>query len=266
MIYLYIILLIGIITAAYSVLEAKIIKIKKIFINDAPKSMSGKKIAVFSDVHIGFYVTKGQLIRCMDKINRQNPDYIFFAGDFAEKFKKDYSSIFPDVCEILKAMKAKAGKFAVFGNNDCHNSKAHEFSENALKSGGFTILENDGVPLENDVFLAGVCDGRYNPADIKQALNYCPKSAYKIALVHAPDLAVEYSDYNINMQISGHSHGGQVFIPFLYKIMLPQEAKIYSRGNHKVKNTMLYISNGVGVHTLPFRFLTPPDILIFYFK
>ena len=87
-----------------------------------------------------------------------------------------------------------------------------------------------------------------------------------ILLSHEPDFADVSAENGVNLQLSGHSHGGQIYLPLTGAFFLPQGAKKYYRGTHKIGDTDLLISYGVGAHTLPFRFLALPDIMLIEYK
>lgn len=263
---IFILLGIVIILMLYGLLEANTLRAKTYVVKHTSPAMKGQKIAVFSDVHLGGWTGLSQLRRCKDRINREKPDYILFAGDFADKFRTDYCAYTEPAAKLLRQMKATYGKYAVYGNNDRHMEAAHKFSKNVLLGGGFNILKNNCVRLADGVVLLGISDCKYDTPDIEKALADCPPHSYKIALVHQPDYVSEVSKHHVRMQVSGHSHGGQVRLPILTHFMLPTGAKKYIHGQYKVNHTKLFISNGVGVHTLPFRFCAPPDILVFKFE
>lgn len=265
MIYI-IFLVLALIIAVYAFFKAKSLTVKRITISDSPYSLSGKTIAVFSDVHLGFFVSTNQLKNCVDKINSLHPDYVFFAGDFADKAQHNYNPILKETVSILSELKPFYGKFAVLGNNDYCMSTVKDFSVAALSLSGFTILRNAAARLSDDTVLIGVKESNYNVPDIKTPISIATHEDYKILLSHQPDFVDTSAKYDINLQISGHSHGGQVYIGPFVKHFLPNGCKKYYRGTSKVNNTKLIISNGVGVHTLPFRLFANPDILLIKFR
>ena len=256
----------ALIIAVYAFFKAKTITVRRINIPDSPYSLSGKTIAVFADVHLGFWVSSNQLKKCVDKINSLHPDYVFFAGDLADKAQHNYNPILKETVAILSELKPFYGKFAVLGNNDYCMSTVKEFSVAALSLSGFTILRNAAARLSDDTVLIGIKETNNNIADIKTPISIANEEDYVILLSHQPDFVDTASTYNVNLQISGHSHGGQIYLgPFL-KYFLPVGAKKYHRFGGKVGRTKLVISHGVGLHTLPFRLFASPDILLIKFR
>ena len=248
--------------AGYGLWEANGIRVKKYCVSLS--QLRGKRLVVFSDVHLGGYTKMGQLHRCVEAINQQDADWVAFAGDFSDKYRTDYSEIEEPAIDALQKIRAKQGKFAVTGNNDKHKKQAWDFAALCLVKGGFTLLRNENVSLAEDVYFVGVEETKFGPTNLKKALSGV--KGRTILLVHQPDFVEEAAKYGVDLQICGHSHGGQIWIPFLGPKFLPEGAKKYARGVHTLEKTTLYISNGVGVHTLPFRFLARPDILVFDFE
>ena len=257
---------IALLIAVYAFFRGKALTVRRINIPDSPYSLSGKTIAVFSDVHLGYFVTSKQLKNCVDRINSLHPDYVFFAGDFADKSQHNYSNILKETIAILSRLKPVYGKFAVLGNNDYCMSTVKEFSVAALSLSGFTILRNTAARISEDAILIGVKESNYNIPDIKTPISIARDDDYVILLSHQPDYVDEASKYNINLQISGHSHGGQIYLGPLFKYFLPVGCKKYHRGSATVNKTKLVISHGVGLHTVPFRLFASPDILLIKFR
>lgn len=264
---LYIILTVFVlIIAVYAFFKSKTLTVRRINISDSPYSLSGKTIAVFSDVHLGFFVSTNQLKRCVAKINSLHPDYVFFAGDFADKAQHNYSPILKETVSILSELKPFYGKFAVLGNNDYCMSTVKDFSIAALSLSGFTILRNAAARLSDDTVLIGVKESNYNIPDIKTPISIADENDYVILLSHQPDYVDTASKYNVNLQLSGHSHGGQIYLGPILKYFLPNGSKKYYRGSTTVDGTKLVISHGVGLHTIPFRLFASPDILFIKFR
>ncbi|MCI9626001.1 MAG: hypothetical protein HFI90_04375 [Clostridia bacterium] len=246
--------------AGYGILEAKSLRVRRITITGAPASLHGKTAAAFSDVHFGRFVTLAQLRRCVEKINGLRPDYLWFLGDFSDKHRSHYDQqTRTAVAKLLRGCAPQAEKLAVLGNNDLHMPAACAFSAELLAAGGFRVLQNEAVRLTEDASVIGLEEWKYGKPDVQKALNGA--APYVICLMHHPDYADISAQHQIPVQLSGHSHGGQVKLPLLYRYMLPHGGRKYHTGEYQVGATRLIISNGVGVHTLPFRFLAPPDIL-----
>ena len=256
----------AVIVAVFAFYNAKTLTVRRINIPDSPYSLSGKTIAVFADVHLGFWISTEQLKKCVDKINSLHPDYVFFAGDFADSAQHNYKPILKETVSILSDLKPFFGKFAVLGNNDYCMSTVKEFSVAALSLSGFTILRNTGARLSEDTVLIGIKETNYNIPDIKTPISIADRDDYVILLAHQPDFVETASKFGVDLQVSAHSHGGQIYLGPFSRYFLPIGAKKYNRKGAKVGKTKLIISHGVGVHTLPFRLFARPDILLIKFR
>lgn len=232
-----------------------------------PKEFNGFKIVQFSDTHLGFQYTLEQFQALMVNINRLEPDIIVFTGDLM-----DNPNEFKETDEIIQALiklQAPFGKFAVYGNHD-HGGYGSDIYRNIIEDAGFTLLVNESksVTLLNGstIQIAGVDDSMLGHPDIESALNGLSEHSYTILLSHAPDLASKASNYNIQLQLSGHSHGGQIQIPFYGPVVTPPHGEKYPEGFYYLgvnQGLTLYVNRGLGTTRLPFRFLSKPELTLF---
>lgn len=242
-------------------LEGKRLTVRHYRTKKAPVALAGKRAAVFSDVHFSKFVTLGQFKRCVNKINAVSPDFVFFTGDLAGRNIDFYDKDFDNIVRLLKKISPRFGKFAVLGNNDYNEEgKIKADVPKMLEKGGFKVLNNENIKIGENCFIVGLSECKYNVPDYLKAFDKT-SGGYCITLAHQPDMFLNTVKYGKGVQFSGHSHGGQICIPFLYKRMLPEYARVYSRGVHEKNGSALYITNGVGLHTLPFRFMAAADIL-----
>ena len=250
-----------------SLLDVQKIEIKHPLI---PKSFEGIKIIQFSDTHLGFQYNLHQFTKLVDKINSLKPDIIFFTGDLMDEPNK-YTEI-NKLIPILEKLRPPLGKFCIFGNHD-HGGYGSDIYRNIMEATNFTVLLNESTSIRlNDgssIFLLGIDDAMLGKPDLPLALKKIPKNRFKILLSHAPDLAEDASRYPIEWQISGHSHGGQVKIPFVGALVIPPFAKNYPEGLYSIGGTnplTLYVNRGIGTTRLPFRFMAKPELTIFTLK
>ncbi|WP_240035402.1 metallophosphoesterase [Neobacillus notoginsengisoli] len=234
-----------------------------------PNNFSGIRIIQFSDTHLGFQYTLEQLEQLSKKINKLQPDIVIFNGDLMDEPNK-YRSI-EKIIPILQNIKAPLGKFSVYGNHD-HGGYGTEIYKKVMEDSGFLILLNESAAISikgQSLFLAGIDDAMLGKPNIERAIGHIPENAYKILLSHAPDLADEASQYGIHLQLSGHSHGGQIKIPFFGALVKPPFAERYHEGFYKVEGNMpltLYVNRGLGTTRLPFRFMAKPELTVFTLK
>lgn len=235
-----------------------------------PSGFDGIKLIQFSDTHIGYQYTMDQLKKLITRINGHNPDMIVFTGDllddprhFTEKNR---------LISMLNKLDAPLGKFAVYGNHD-HGGYGSELYKQIMEQSGFTLLLNTSANIKllngSSIWIAGIDDAMLGKPDLKASMGKIPKNSYTILLSHAPDKAEEAAQYPIQLQLSGHSHGGQIQIPFYGPLVTPPFAEKFVEGFYNVgqnSSLTLYVNRGLGTTRVPFRFLSQPELAIFTLK
>ncbi|NFT08711.1 metallophosphoesterase, partial [Clostridium botulinum] len=228
------------------------------------------KIAQISDIHLGDYYTIDKLEKLVNKVNSQNADIIVFTGDLFDNVSKfeDTSKVAP----ILKKLNAKIGKYAIYGNHD-YGGGAKNIYKNVMEDSGFKILVNDQANVKLDsgktISILGLDDALLGNPDVEKTVRNIKESNYNLLLLHEPDLSDKFVSYNIDLILAGHSHGGQVKIPFLGEIVTPPLAEKYKDGLYNLntqRNTQLYVNSGIGNTKMPFRFMNVPEVSIFEIK
>ncbi|MGG0720358.1 metallophosphoesterase [Robertmurraya massiliosenegalensis] len=233
---------------------------------DFPTGFKSLKIVQFSDTHLGFQYTLNQLQELIVEINNQKPDILFFTGDLLDEPNK-YGE-FERTISILKELEAPLGKYAVYGNHD-HGGYGTDIYKYIMEESGFTVMLNESIKISNDedaIYLLGIDDAMLGRPDISEAVSDVPDNSYKILLSHAPDLADSAANFNIQLQLSGHSHGGQIQIPFLGALVKPPYGEKYYEGFYTIGEQFpltLYVNRGLGTTRLPFRFLSTPELTVF---
>lgn len=225
-----------------------------------PSNFEGFKVVHFSDLHYGSTIKEKEINKLVDTINALKPDLVFFTGDLIEENYKLSEKEQNALVESLKKIDAKIGKYYVNGNHDTNKNY-----EPIIKESTFTNLNNKNELIYNEgnipILLVGLDDYLLHKTDIKEAFNIEGDNTYfTILLSHEPDLIDELRDYNIDLMLSGHSHNGQVRLPFLGAVYTPEGSKKYYDEKYIIDETDLYISGGIGTSTMPFRFLVKPSI------
>jgi predicted MPP superfamily phosphohydrolase len=229
---------------------------------ELPNSFSGMRIVHISDLHIGEFYKKEHLKKVVAQVNQLKPDLLCFTGDLVE----DNVDILKECIPILQQLHAPLGKIAILGNHDYKIGKQGVVSDTLQKS-GFTFLRNQHTALnkmESQLFIAGVDDMFGGVPNIPASVQGIPPNQFTILLAHEPDLADTAVQYPVQLQLSGHSHGGQVRLPFYGPIFTPDGAKKYVRGLKKLQSSklILYVNRGIGTTFLPFRFNCRPEITV----
>lgn len=256
--------------AAYSsLIERHWVEIREIEIhsNRIPSSFHGVRIVQFSDLHFGFYMDTSDLKKIAQQINATKPDLICFTGDLIDKefTKKDANQ----VANILKQLKSPLGKYAILGNHDYWGDS--RLVQECLQEAGFQILMNDCVRISKGteyIYLSGLDDVMEGLPDIEKVMKKWSQDQqkYHIILVHEPDFAEVISEYPIDLQLSGHSHGGQINFPVIGPLITPPISQKYPLGLYEKinnKNLTLYTNRGLGTTILPLRFFCRPEITVF---
>ena len=171
-----------------------------------------------------------------------------------------------ELIELLSSINSKYGKYAISGNHDY--IKDIDKLKNIYISSNFIFMQNSYDIIygnNNDkLFIGGVDTYSYDKADIDKTMEYFNNNDdinYKIILVHEPDYISEIlNKYNVNLVLSGHSHNGQINIPYIKKLFLPYGSRKYYGNYYKVDNTDLYISSGIGESRINFRLFNRPSI------
>lgn len=226
-----------------------------------PGAFDGLTIAQLSDLHYGPYVSYEHLARAIDMTNALRADAIVVTGDFVNS---SWRYIQP-CTELLGKLQAPLGVFAVMGNHDYWVGYL-ELTLQSLRQNGVRLLRNQAVPLtrgRSTMYLVGLDDLWMDLADLRSALSTVPQNACKVVLMHEPDFADVSAQAEVDLQLSGHSHGGQVRLPFFGPLILPRFAEKYPMGLARAGNfTQVYTTRGVGVLPPAIRFNCPPEITL----
>ncbi|GAB2555006.1 metallophosphoesterase [Gracilibacillus alcaliphilus] len=233
-----------------------------------PASFEGYTILQFSDTHIGFHYTVEQLTELVNKINQLEPDIIVFTGDLLDNprtYQADNRLV-----NALKNIQAKDGKFWIYGNHD-HGGYGTETLKDIFDQSDFELLQNGHRQIEKNgdmINLAGIDDALLGQPDLTAALSGLNEDNLTILLAHEPDYAEVAKNYPVDVQLSGHSHGGQVQLPFIGYIYTPPLAEFYVEGYYPVgeKPLQLFVSRGIGTTRAPYRFLCKPEITLYHLK
>lgn len=224
------------------------------------------KVAVFSDTHFGRMYKDKNITKIVNKINKEKPDIVIFTGDFFDKYYVD-----KDVLDLellykeLTRINTKH-KFAVNGNHDLGGGATTAY-KNVFTESGFTLLDNEDVFIEeHNVSIVGFSDMIFGELDpnIKNISN----DNYTIILSHEPDVVDTVFAKNNALMLSGHTHGGQITVPFLTKYILPYGGEKYLKGLFNglgvSENISLFVTKGIGTTMFPLRFLNIPEVAILY--
>lgn len=256
----FIIILLIILTLIYSRYVATsglIIKEYNVKDSNLPNSFNGLKIAHFSDFHYGRTTNINSLKNLVKQINLSKADIIVFTGDFIDKDIKVSDKEIENLKTELSKLKSTYGNYYISGN---HDIKFDKFNELFDESNFINLNDNYDIIYSNNndsILITGI--------DYNSSFNFLNDifknevPAYKINIMHKPDSYDKIINYNYNLVLAGHSHNGQVAIPFYGAIYTPKGAKKYYKPYYKLGNTDMYISSGIGTSSFNFRLFNRPS-------
>jgi predicted MPP superfamily phosphohydrolase len=234
-----------------------------------PRAFDGFTIAQLSDFHYEHRFSVRPIRKAVEIVNGLHPDLIVLTGDFVtvpvvvEGNVRRFAEAAEPCARILQDLRAPMGRFAILGNHDAGSDPARV--TRALRDHGLPVLMNRSVPLQRGkdrIWLAGIDDVLEGRSDIALALQNIPSAELTILLAHEPDFADEVSVTPVDLQLSGHSHGGQVWLPGIGAPWLPPLGRRYPRGLYRIRNLTLYTNFGLGTIRMPVRINCPPEITL----
>jgi predicted MPP superfamily phosphohydrolase len=220
-----------------------------------PKGFNGVKVIHLSDIHYAS-VGEAKLNKAVEEVNTMKPDIIVFTGDLYDEFSNLTEDMENKIINALSKLNAPLGKYAVSGN---HDYKYDRFTDIITKS-GFTYLENETKLIyyndETPIEIIGYPDEREaNPNYDLELSDY-----FKIALIHEGDSWEHIKDKGIDLTLAGHSHGGQVRLPFIGCLIKVDGGKKYCEEHYTNNNSELYVNFGLGETEFKLRSFNKPSI------
>jgi predicted MPP superfamily phosphohydrolase len=256
----------------------------KVAIADLSPSLVGTKLIQLSDLHYdGFRLSDQLLSQAIAASNRENPDLVLLTGDYIT-YQPDPID---DLVLRLQSLQSRAGIYAVLGNHDYDHCQAKSRVIKALTGIGIQVLWNEiATPLGEDLPIVGLADfwsEEFNPEPIMTQLSpHIPR----LVLSHNPDSAEILQKWRVDLQLSGHTHGGQVnipgfgpaavllqqirpytprclrpWIPFIRKCSTVLKHWQWAQGWHQVAQNQLYVNRGLGTY-FPGRLFCPPELTV----
>ncbi|MCK5413355.1 MAG: metallophosphoesterase [Candidatus Pacebacteria bacterium] len=249
-------------------IEPNMLKVEHqtIKLNCLKSDISNQNFIQISDLHYTENTSIEEIYRLESEIKNQNPVAVFITGDLISDKDGIDSAI-----HLVEKLSNDFPIFVIFGNWDYW---ALDFSitdfQNKLENIGANVLINSSVELkfENEsVNIIGIKDPYTSGSikmDLEKALYDVKNNNCNILLAHSPDVIKEAAQNNINLALVGHTHGGQINIPYLTKKIIPAnpDGEGYIKGLYTKDNTIMYVNRGIGTSMLPLRFLNPPEITL----
>ncbi len=233
-----------------------------------PKDFSGLRIAQLSDIHIGPWMMLNRVQEILDVVTAQSPDVLALTGDFVlayGRMTRSYMDQLAQMAQLLRRVSDDLPVVAVLGNHD-HLYNPGQVRA-ALERGGAHVLMNSVYTLARGTarfHLAGIDDFYRGNPDLNAVLAAFPPDECAVLLAHEPDFAdISAETGRFDLQISGHSHGGQVVLPFIGPPILPKYGEKYFSGLYQVGKMFQYTNRGVGMTFPAVRFNCRPEMTVF---
>lgn len=225
------------------------------------REFDGYRVALISDIHMDGWMTPARIAKIFELLNDQEPDLVAIAGDYVT------DTVMLDSRELSNALsriEAKDGVVGVLGNHDYQADQRmvrrliHQSGIVELANDVHTVRRGDGA-----LHVAGVDNFRQRKARLDLVLEKLPEEGAAILLAHEPDFAdVSAATGRFDLQLSGHSHGGQVRLPFVGPVVRPLYGMMYPDGLYELDGMLQYTNRGLGLLGPHLRFNCRPEITI----
>ncbi|MBA3914191.1 MAG: metallophosphoesterase [Acidobacteriales bacterium] len=235
-----------------------------------PEAFDGFRIVQLSDFHYDEEFTIVPIRRAMEIANQLQPDLFVLTGDFVTlpvwvdyitSTRKGSARAAEPCAVMLRELKSRLGSYAILGNHDADSDAG--FVIESLQANGIQVLRNRAIAIEQNgarLWLAGVDDVINGKPDIAGTLRAIPAQEAIVMLAHEPDFADDVAKFPVDLQLSGHSHWGQVRLPIVGAPMLPDLAIKYPWGLRQIGPMTLYTNAGLGTIRVPMRINAPPEV------
>lgn len=248
--------------AKYAIDEANSLSLEKVQITlpRLPKKLDGLRIIHLSDIHHSPFTGREHIMRAIKISNRLKPDLFILTGDYVSH----ENSYIEPVAEMLGDLKSEFGTFACLGNHDHWTDPAAVV--NSFRDHGIKMLVNEGLRFEArgaTFWLAGVDDHMVGHTDLPSALRGSFPDEMKLLLAHNPIIFRQSVRNNIDLTLSGHTHGGQIRIRDSKHRLIRRKR---AAGLSKRKDSQIYITRGIGTVVVPARYQCPPEISLLELK
>ena len=231
--------------------------------------LNGLSIAVLSDIHAGGpFIDEDKLREIVRRTNELSPYFVVILGDLMVRDNWSNKPIEPEViAAILKDLRPEGYVYAVLGNHDWwyDGNRVRQ----ALEKNGIKVLENEIAPVvdpDSRLWIAGLADAWTRPQDIEATLAKVPPGHTVIALTHNPDVFLKIPS-SVALTLAGHTHGGQVNLPLVGRLVVPSDyGQRFAAGHIVEDGKHLFVTTGIGTSVFPVRFRVPPEIAFLTFN
>ncbi|HVT12051.1 MAG TPA: metallophosphoesterase [Fimbriimonadaceae bacterium] len=244
----------SVLTAAYADYDVHDIRLEQVELRLKRWKADGLRVGFITDIHVNDPDEVERAVKAAEMLIETSPDLLLFGGDCVNSTTPIAKQ---NIVDALKPFeKLKCPKLAVLGNHDYWSGMIHQI-EATVRDSGFQVLKNEVVEFDHYA-VAGYDDRIGGVRDP----NFQPRQESLISLMHEPD-DVDFVPETASVQFSGHSHGGQICIPFGIILHTPKLSRKYRRGFFPDSRVPLYVSRGVGTTGFKWRMFCPPEVTLF---
>jgi predicted MPP superfamily phosphohydrolase len=221
--------------------------------------LHGLRVLLISDVHCGPFISPERLTATFRRTMALEPDLIVLAGDLATSRVEEFTRCLP----AFRELKADLGVYAVLGNHD-HYTGEPDRLRREMEGAGIGVLQNRHAIVQKGgdrLVLAGIDDLAFGRPDLDQALAGRPGGLPVVLVSHNPDVFFDAARADVDLVLSGHTHGGQIRCPGLPVLVRMSRFRL-DEGRYEAAGSELVVSRGLGAVGLPFRFACPPEVVL----
>ena len=223
--------------------------------------LAGLRVGFVTDTHVGPFISSDDLARATALLANERPDLILLGGDYVSESPR-YAGSAAEIIGYLVS-ETPLGGYAVLGNHDLSVSASKVTA--ALDNVGVAVLRNQTTSVSyggETLWIAGIDETLLGRPDPDATFAQVPNGAAALALWHEPQFAEETAAQGAFLQLSGHTHGGQIRLPGVGPVGLPIHGKRYVMGLNRAAGMAIYTARGVGVYRPPLRFNCPPEVTL----
>ncbi|MEN2767925.1 metallophosphoesterase [Ornithinibacillus xuwenensis] len=244
-------------------IDTNVMKVNKVqFHNEKIPADSEFTILQISDLHNKEFGQNNE--KLIQTVKKENADIIVLTGDLISRDTNNFSNVFMLVEKITALNKHV---YFVTGNHEWDHTNTRNFVE-GLQERNVTVLNNQSSSIKIGqviINLVGIDDVSTNHENMSAAFVNVDKTNYTVLLSHAPNVVEEYEDISADLILSGHTHGGQIRVPFIGAIVAPDQGLLpqLEKGTYEInENQFLYIDSGLGTSVAPVRFLNQSQVSV----
>jgi uncharacterized protein len=240
-------------------------------LNKLPPAFHGTRVVQLSDLHHNEYLGREHLEEVFDATMAEKPDLVLITGDFVTGFLGDVKNFrrktgdffLRELSELLRKVKAPLGVWGVPGNHDFW----YGFStvKRFLRPSGVHLMRDTHMRFsrkDQSIVLVGLTDLWSEPIRWRRALRHTSRKECRIAMMHNPDSFSQTVRFGLDLVLCGHTHGGQINLPFIGPPILPIANRAFVQGWFREGATQMYVNRGIGVIGIPIRFNARPEITV----